>query len=423
MALVAGSNPFSSMHANGIVKLTGAALGATDVNLIMDQAINATTSNSVCTKINNLIIAGADPNKTYKFGQTARNFIHGTGYFKIMAGTKIDLEAIMQLGSVVDNNFIIEEGATVVAKQNVKGRGGNASKITTVTINGTLTCNAGLNATTIANGNNGYFKTLRNKATNDDATLTGWWAATGTPGTILTNYGIPSTITIGSNATVEFAGGASQSIQGIIPGTTTTIPYANILISTTAAKTIQSNMVISGNLSIPDGSFTIPAGKIVFQTNGVISGNATTVNGYLISASANDNTKGSITGTLNGSDVSLVASAKPGYVFINWTEAPTGEIGTEAILPTFTASASRTLVANFSISTGLINIDKDAIVTVQGHDVQLSKNINSIEVYSLNGQLVKALNNITNFTIDNQGVFVLKMNTISGIEIQKVIVK
>jgi hypothetical protein len=422
-ALTNCNNPFSTMHANGIVKLTGAALGTSDVNLIMDQAVNSTTANSICTKINNLIIAGADPAKTYKFGQTNRNYIHGTGYFKIMGGTKIDLENIMQLGSAVDNSFIVEEGATVLAKQNVKGGGGNATKITAVTINGTITCNSGLNATTIAIGNNGYFKTLRNKAANDDATLAGWWAAIGTPGTTLTNYGIPETITIGSNATVEFAGGASQSIQGIIPGTTNTIPYANVLISTTAAKTIQSNMVINGNLSVPDGGFTIPAGKIVLITNGTTTGNAPTVNGYLINATASDNTMGTIEGTLTGADVSLVAKAKSGYKFVSWTEEPTGEISAEATLPTFTASASRTLVANFSLSTGLNNAENDNLFSVNGNVINISKSVASVEVYSLQGSHIKSLNNVTSFTFENQGVYILKMNTISGIKTQKVIIK
>ena len=403
-ALVAGSNPFSTMHANGIVKLTGATLGASDVNLIMDQAVNATTSNSICTKINNLIIAGADPNKTYKFGQTNRNYIHGTGYFKIMGGTKIDLENIMQLGSVVDNNFIVEEGATVVAKQNVKGSGGNASKITTVTINGSLICNSGLNASTIAIGNNGYFKTLRNKATNDDATLTGWWAATGTPGSTLTNYGIPTTVTIGTNGVVEFAGGATQYLPGVIPGTSTTIPYVNIVVSGTTTKNVQSALTATGTVL----NFGTLAGSAVTCSN-------------IINVSSADITKGTVSGSIVASNVSLVATALSGNSFVNWTEG-VNEISNLATY-TFTASGSKTMVGNFSVSTSLEKVENENFFTVKGNVININKNVNSIEVYNLQGKLINALNNVTSLTVENQGVYILKMKTSTGIRTQKVIVK
>ena len=74
---------------------------------------------------------------------------------------------------------------------------------------------------------------------------------------------------------------------------------------------------------------------------------------YTITASANNGSMGSVSGAgskVTGSTVSLVATANSGYHFVNWTETGS-EVSTNATLPTFTASANRTLVANFEPNT------------------------------------------------------------------------
>ncbi|MEI8086389.1 MAG: T9SS type A sorting domain-containing protein [Paludibacter sp.] len=72
-------------------------------------------------------------------------------------------------------------------------------------------------------------------------------------------------------------------------------------------------------------------------------------------------TNGSVTGSGtkdDGASVSLVATANAGYRFVDWTEG-TNHISTSATLTSFTATADRTLVANFiktwSISTTAAN--------------------------------------------------------------------
>jgi hypothetical protein len=70
--------------------------------------------------------------------------------------------------------------------------------------------------------------------------------------------------------------------------------------------------------------------------------------GNMIRASAYPGLGGTVTGGgvyLNGAAVTLTATGKPGYVFLNWTEGA-AVVSTSPTL-SFNASASRTLVANF----------------------------------------------------------------------------
>jgi hypothetical protein len=87
---------------------------------------------------------------------------------------------------------------------------------------------------------------------------------------------------------------------------------------------------------------------------------------YAIAASANDGAKGAVTGAgtyQKTANVTLTATATTGNIFVNWTEGGT-EVSTNATY-TFTASAARTLVANFVVdpSTGL-NSSKNTNLSV-----------------------------------------------------------
>ncbi|NDP20257.1 MAG: T9SS type A sorting domain-containing protein [Paludibacter sp.] len=75
---------------------------------------------------------------------------------------------------------------------------------------------------------------------------------------------------------------------------------------------------------------------------------------YAIAATSIDELKGTVTGAGTydkTSDVTLVATATGGNQFVNWTEGGV-EVSTSATY-TFSATAARTLVANFSVTTGL----------------------------------------------------------------------
>ena len=70
---------------------------------------------------------------------------------------------------------------------------------------------------------------------------------------------------------------------------------------------------------------------------------------YTISATANDEAMGTVTGAgeyAENAEVTLTATANDGYEFVNWTNAANETIGTEATL-TFTATQDSTIKANF----------------------------------------------------------------------------
>jgi len=119
------------------------------------------------------------------------------------------------------------------------------------------------------------------------------------------------------------------------------------------------------------------------------------INSYSIEANVNLVNSGTITGTGNydfGTEVSLTATANTGYTFFNWTEDGT-EISTDAMF-TFTATANRTLVANFSIIEGISDINETNSISVYpnpnngkftiGFDNNYSGEI-SVKVYNVIG--------------------------------------
>jgi hypothetical protein len=72
------------------------------------------------------------------------------------------------------------------------------------------------------------------------------------------------------------------------------------------------------------------------------------VRNFTIAATANPTAGGSVAGAgsyTNGANVTLSATANAGYLFLNWTE--NGSPVSTSAAYTFTASANRTLVANF----------------------------------------------------------------------------
>ena len=76
------------------------------------------------------------------------------------------------------------------------------------------------------------------------------------------------------------------------------------------------------------------------------------INTYTISATANPTEGGTIEGDgeyTHGQNVTLNATANTGYTFVNWTES--GEVVSTNAEYSFTATVSRTLVANFQINT------------------------------------------------------------------------
>jgi hypothetical protein len=78
---------------------------------------------------------------------------------------------------------------------------------------------------------------------------------------------------------------------------------------------------------------------------------------YTVSLSANPSSEGGVTGSasyLSGSNVTVTAIPFPGFLFESWTE--NGNVVSTSASYTFTASANRTLVANFVKNTNVYTI-------------------------------------------------------------------
>ena len=418
----------------GTIKLTGASLIESPYILIGNNAIGFSTTTSGMFKPYNLVIEPANTANTYQFGTSSVNYVHGAGTFTVKANTKLDIKTVCQLGQAVGNELIIEEGAVVNTTNHFKGTSGNNARITKATINGSLTCGdfSQLIATTLVLGNNATLKTSNSAQTNA-AVLAwdGWWGAktlSATP--VVADFGTPATITMGTNTTIEFGKSGNQNINGIVPAngtnptTSYSISYANLKISGSGTKTIQSNLSAAGSLVVNPGCTLALASGVTASFGGMLVNLGTTsgvtVASHTITGSANNTLYGKLDGSVSGTSVTLVATPLAGYQFVNWTEGG-NEVSNSATY-TFTASGNSTLVANFSVITGLKNTDNDTFVTVIGNDLQFSKNVNSVEVYTLQGQLVKVMNNAVNHTVEKSGVYILKMHTVGGVRVQKVIV-
>ena len=88
-------------------------------------------------------------------------------------------------------------------------------------------------------------------------------------------------------------------------------------------------------------------------------------NTYTIAASVLPTSSGSVTGTGTynaGTTVTLTATPATGYTFTNWTESAT-PVSTDATY-SFTATANRTLVANFTQTTAIENIFDNSSITI-----------------------------------------------------------
>jgi hypothetical protein len=107
------------------------------------------------------------------------------------------------------------------------------------------------------------------------------------------------------------------------------------------------NYTVDANLGAArSGTITVQGQSFTVNQVGICS--------YAINTSATPIAGGTVTGggpVACDASVTLTASANPGYVFVNWTES--GTVVSSSPSYTFAATASRTLVANFSLSTPL----------------------------------------------------------------------
>jgi len=233
--------------------------------------------------------------------------------------------------------------------------------------------------------------------------------------TALTSVNIPSSIT--SIGDQEFA--YCSSLKNItIPSSVDSIgKYAFFSCSslteiyangkTPANITIGTSVFVKAStttctLYVPTGSKTLYAAANQWKD----FVNIVEVPSYTISASANVSANGNVTGTdnyISGSNCTLQAIPKSGYVFSNWTE--NGTVVSTNPSYVFTVSTARTLVANFSAVT---------VAVTQPTAAKLSGSIvvtpSTGFTYSLDGKTYQSSNEFPYVSI---GIYNITLKSIS----------
>jgi hypothetical protein len=144
---------------------------------------------------------------------------------------------------------------------------------------------------------------------------------------------------------------ASPSAGGTVSGGGTHRAGFNATVTATANSCYTFTNWTEGNTVVstsPSYSFSVSGNRTLVANF--------TINTYTISASASPSAGGNVSGAGNydcGSTVNLTATANSCYNFTNWTEGNT-VVSTSATY-SFTATSSRTLVANFTIKTYTIS--------------------------------------------------------------------
>jgi hypothetical protein len=144
-----------------------------------------------------------------------------------------------------------------------------------------------------------------------------------------------------------------------------------------------------------------------------------------VTASSNDVAKGTVSGSttaFDGQNVTLTATALSGNHFVRWTEGGNEVVGAGASY-TFAATGTKTLIAEFSISTGLENATENDGIIVDGKVLRFNNAANA-QVYNTLGHLVaNSASPTSSIQLSQAGIYIVKIETAQGIKTQKLIVK
>jgi len=140
---------------------------------------------------------------------------------------------------------------------------------------------------------------------------------------------------------------------------------------------------------------------------------------YNIKVTVNPENGGTVSGAGNyeeGSTASLKAVANSGYKFVNWTESGT-ETSTDTIY-SFIVNADKTLVANFTATTGIDNISKRNTYIYPNPTtgiifIKSSPQVKTIRIFNLKGALIfnEVFKEQINLSGLNEGAYLLKLYT------------
>ena len=267
----------------------------------------------------------------------------------------------MESDSVVSEDisysFVVSNSRTLVANFSLNSYAIVASANPAVggTVMGAGEYNHGANVTLSATANAGY--TFVNWTENDvEVSTSPTYSFTATAGrNLVANFTM-------SNYTVSAS--ANPAVGGTVTGAGEYNHGANVTLSASAhagytfVNWTENDVEVSTS---PTYSFTATASRTLVANF--------TMNSYTVSASANPAVGGTATGAgeyNHGANVTLSASAHAGYTFVNWTENDV-EVSTSPTY-SFTATANRTLVANFALNTYTVSVSANPAVggTVTG---------------------------------------------------------
>jgi len=201
--------------------------------------------------------------------------------------------------------------------------------------------------------------------------------------TLVANFIAGYTVTAVSNSST---GGSVTGAGGYVTGASCTL---------TASLTtgyIFSNWTENGTVASTNATYT-------FTVNAAHTFIANFVAGFIINATA-DASQGNITGTggyATGSSCTLTAAPKTGYVFTGWTE--NGAVVSTNPSYTFTVSAARSLVANFSIVT--VAVTQPTATTLSG---SITVTPSTGFTYSLDGKTYQSSNEFPYVSIGTYNV-------------------
>ena len=205
----------------------------------------------------------------------------------------------------------------------------------------------------------------------------------------------------------------------------------------TYTVTVGTNNAAMGNVN-PAGTFTVAAGEtftataeandgfrfagwsngattetvtITVESDTTLTANFEAIT-YTISATANDETMGTVLGSgeyAAGATVTLTAVANSGYHFVRWSDGTTDDHYI------FTAEADVELVAYFEADpTGIEDAENDNVAIYSADSKIIVKGAENMDiyVYDVNGRVVRTQANATEtveFTMNTTGVYLVKV--------------
>jgi hypothetical protein len=452
-AFSTGVNFFSASHSTSTLRLTGEMAPLVDETgmflLVSDNATRA-------VKPGNIIVEAQDT-RQYQWAEndqalppaTGQNSISllGAGKFIVKKGTNLTLKTQLVIGQASTNELVVEDGALLTTR-NVRGSFANTHwPGTKATINGVLVHSASsFTIKDIVVGANGRFVTNGGNRWNAwELAWDGWWGAVGITNPVQNGqFATPASVTFAPGATIEFNRTENQNINGVIPanqykdassntfpGTPSTpsyaINYSNIVVSGTNNKVVRSNLVSNGTIEVLSGNLTIPTGVVMVSTGTIINSDAVNVTGALVNANTNNNAMGTISASISpNNEVALLAVPNSGFQFVNWTETSVGEVSNVQNLPVFVPvnGSKRSFTANFITVTGIekSNLNK-SYITVHGKEIRLFGDFYAVQVYNVIGNSIVAEKGVPSISLNDSGIYIVKLFGQNGVSTHKVNVK